>query len=54
MKYIITAEELIDRGLWEQFCGDRGINVWAINEGQMDDDHEFILSTREAKRYGLI
>lgn len=54
MKYVITADELMDRCLWEQFCEDRGINVWAVNEGGMDSDHEFVLSEGEAKKYGLV
>lgn len=54
MKIIVTAEEIIDRGEWEKFCEDRGINVYAVNEGLMDEDEEFILNYGEANKYGFI
>ncbi len=54
MNIIVTAEELIDRGLWDQFCEDRGLNVWSVNEGLMDEDHEFTLPYKEAQKYGLV
>ena len=54
MKVLVTVEELIDSGMWETFCKPRGINVWAVNEGLIEDDEEFVLSEDEAKKYGLI
>lgn len=54
MKVIVTAEELIDKWLWDDFCEERGINVWAVNEGLMDSEHEFELSEEEARKYGFL
>lgn len=54
MKVLITAEELINIGLWDRFCDKRGINVWAINEGLMDEDEKFVLSWDEAEELGII
>ena len=54
MKYILSASELMDRGLWLEFCELRGINEWAVNEGMMDSDEEFVFSEDEAATLGLI
>jgi hypothetical protein len=53
MKIIVTAEEILDKGVWDEFCEEFGINVWAINEGLMDSDEEFVLNEAQAKRYGF-
>jgi len=54
VRIIITAEELIDQYLWDDFCEMKGINVWAVNEGMMDSSEEFELSKEEAKKLGVI
>lgn len=54
MKIVVTAREVLDNGAWEQLCQDRGINVWAINEGCMDSDEQFSLTEEEAKKYGFL
>jgi len=54
MKYILSASELMDRGLWLEFCELRGINEWAVNEGMVDSDEEFVFSEDEAATLGLI
>jgi len=54
MKVTVTARELLDRGLWIEFCEKRGINSWAINEGQMLDSEEFELTPTEAIELGLL
>ena len=54
MKIIITAEELLDSEIWDKFCDLRGIDKWAVNEGLMDYDEEFILSEEEAELLKLI
>ena len=53
MKIIIKAEEIINRGIWEEFCEDRGINVYAVKEGLMDNDEEFVLSLKEVYKYRI-
>lgn len=54
MRIIVTAEELIDKGLWENFCEEKGINPYAVKEGLMDQSEEFSLSEDDAKKFGLI
>ena len=54
MKIIVTADEILESGCWEDFCNKHGINEWAINEGLMEPDHKFSLSPEEAKEYGLL
>ena len=54
MKITIKASELIELGLWERYCDLWGINVWAVNEGQMASDEEIAMSEDEAKELGLI
>jgi len=50
----ITAGELIDRGIWKEFCLLRGIDEWAVAEGLMDSEYEFSLSKEVAERFELI
>ena len=54
MKIILTANELLDRDIWDEFCEMRGINPWAVNEGLMDSDEEFTFTEKEAEELGLI
>lgn len=54
MKYTLTASEILDRGIWDEFCQLRGINEWAINEGLMDSDEEFTFTEEEAQKLGLV
>lgn len=54
LRVVATARELLDRGVWLEFCELRGINEWAINEGRMDDDEQFNFTPDEAKKLGLI
>ncbi len=48
-----TAQEIMDRGAWEEFCELRGINPWCVSEGLMDPDEQFTLSPREMGIIGL-
>ena len=54
MKIVMTASEISDSGRWDDFCADRGISVWAMNEGLLEGDHEFTFTEDEAKKYGFI
>lgn len=54
MTIIVTANELMDKGAWDNFCEARGLNVWAVNEGLMDSNEQFTLTTEEVKQYGFI
>ena len=46
-----TPSELMDMGLWEEYCEDQGINPWIVKEGLMKSDHKitWIKDSREAE-----
>lgn len=54
MRVIVTAGELIDRGVWTKACEVLGIHEWAVNEGQIDRDDEMTISSTAAFQLGLI
>lgn len=54
MRIIVTAEELIDKGVWEEFCEKKGIEPYAVSEGLIGSDEEWTLTEKEAKDLGLI
>ncbi len=54
MMIVATLDELIDGGRWDQFCEDKGWNVWCVNEGLASSDEKVTLSLDEAKRYNLL
>lgn len=49
----VTAEELIDNGLWERYCELSGTDEWAINEGLMELNHEIELTDEECRKLFL-
>lgn len=53
MKVIITANEAIIYGFWDRLCNLKGINLWVVNEGLMDGDHEIELTVEEAQQLGV-
>lgn len=36
----VTVRELIQLNLWDKYCDDTGMNIWAVNEGLIDKDVE--------------
>ena len=54
MKIIITADEAMDKRIWEEICNLKGYNPWCVNEGLMDDDYEISLTEKEAVKLNLI
>ena len=54
MRIVVTAEELIEHGVWEEFCELKGINSYAVNEGIIESSEEWSLTKEEAKRFGFI
>lgn len=54
MKITITAGEALDKDIWDKICYLRGINPWAVNEGQMDSTEAIDLTEEEAHYLGLI
>ena len=49
MKIVITAQEAIDKGIWEEVADIEGYSYWAVNEGM-----EISLTEEQAKQLGLI
>ena len=54
MYITITFSELIDKGMWDEFCKLRGMNVWCVKEGLAVGEDEARLSKEEAKKLGFI
>ena len=54
MRIVLTASEINDRGCWERFCEERGIDVWAMNQGLMESSEEFSFTEEEAINFGFI
>ena len=54
MKIIMTARELIDRGLWPEVCKLMDIGEYAVNEHQLGIDHRFVFTETQATELELI
>lgn len=54
MRITVTARELLDKGIWDEVCELKGLNIWAINEGLMDSSEEISFNEVEAKKLGLV
>ena len=54
MKITITADEAIEKGIWDRVCKMKGFSVWCVNEGRMNSDHELSFTQDEAISLGLI
>jgi hypothetical protein len=52
MNISISLKEILDKGLWDNFCILKGWNVWCINEGLASDDEIVTLSIDEYKKIG--
>jgi hypothetical protein len=52
VRIIISADELVEIGLWNNFCSQQGYNYYALREG-LSRDHEFDISLEDAKTLGL-
>jgi hypothetical protein len=53
VKYVITAGEANERGVWDKLCEMFGLNPWAMNEGLMESSHEFKLDEQQVRQLGL-
>lgn len=53
MKIITTPRELMDRWVWDDACEMLDINIWAVNEGQMESDEQITLTVEQAQELGL-
>jgi len=54
MKYVVTAEEMNDKGMWVKFCEMMGLSIWCMNEGKTKSSEEFTLTETQAKKLGLV
>ncbi len=54
MEIVMTAAELIERGLWTQASDLLGIHPYAINEGRMGRDDEVTLTQEQAEKLGIL
>ena len=54
MKYVVTAGEMNNKGLWDQFCEVMGLSIWCMNEGRCSPDEEFTLTEKQAIKIGLV
>lgn len=54
MHIVISADEAIERGVWEEVCKMKGWNPWIVNEGLMPPDEQITMTEQEARDVGLI
>jgi len=43
----ITPKEAMSLGIWDKVCELSGINVWALNEGLIDENKELEIEIGE-------
>ncbi len=54
MKIKITFGELLDKGIWDDFCNETGVNPYCMAEGLADRDDAREIEIEQAKQWGLI
>jgi len=54
MKILISIEDIMDNGLWEEYCELKGWNVWCVKEGLADSSEKVEIEMEQAKKWGLI
>jgi hypothetical protein len=50
---LISYYDLVEKGLWLQFCDIRGFNIFAVHEGKIKENKRFRLTPYEIRRLGL-
>lgn len=45
--------QLVERGIWLQFCDLRGLNYFIVHEGKIKENKRFRLTPYEIRRLGL-
>jgi len=53
MTITVSFGEILDHGLWDDFCELKGLNPWILNEGMASDTETVTLTLEEAKKIGL-
>ena len=54
MKIVVTAGEIEEMGVWDQFCEMMGLNPWCRNEGSCTSETEFSLTAEQAREMSII
>ncbi len=49
-----TARDILDAGLWGEYCEATGTNEWALNEGLIDSDEYLSLPTAIARKVVIL
>lgn len=49
----ITANQALDKGLWDKLCQLKGWSVWRLNEGTLHGDEPIELTYKEAFALGM-
>jgi len=50
----MTARELFDLGKWGEYCDLTDKNVWAVNEGIIDEDDLLPITVAQAREIGIL
>ena len=53
MSVMLTFREILDAGVWEEFCQLKGLNPWCLNEGLASSDETCILSAEDCQKLRL-
>ncbi|GAA0849268.1 hypothetical protein ABER99_21615 [Paenibacillus glucanolyticus] len=53
MKVVFTISELIELGIWNKYCMCMGYDHYAVKDGRMKLDDEFILTEEELNELGV-
>ena len=53
-RIFVSANDLIENGLWDDVCSLLGLNPWCVNEGLMSGDEEIELTAEQAQGLGIL
>lgn len=53
-KISLPAAQLLEKGVWDQYCEEVGLNPWCINEGLMNSNETVELTKEQAIKYGFL
>lgn len=50
----ITFEELLNKGTFDDYCIDVGLDPWCLSEGKVNKDDEIEITEQQAFKYGIL
>lgn len=53
VKVTVTPRDLLDKGVWIEYCNKYDTNEWAISEGLMSSHDEVDITLEDAEAWGL-